>query len=83
FKNQLKFFVDYYSSEIVSAGDNVRVLSTKNINNNIVDNVNTCLTYIETFPKNVTEDPDGAIIAQLKADGYYAKLKSNVSKLIP
>lgn len=83
FKNQLTFFLNYYSSEIVSAGDNIRVLSTKNINNNIVDNVNTCLTYIEKFPNTVTEDPDGAILAQLEADGYYAKLKSNVSKLIP
>ena len=75
--------MNYYSDAIISAGDNVRVLSTKDINNNIVDNVNTCLTYFEKFPTTVTEDPDGAIIAQLKADGYYAKLKSNVSKLIP
>ena len=83
FKNQFTFFLNYYSDAIISAGDNVRVLSTKDINNNIVDNVNTCLTYFEKFPTTVTEDPDGAIIAQLKADGYYAKLKSNVSKLIP
>ena len=83
FEQALKNFSNYYSDNIVSAGDKVRVLSTKTINKNIVDNVNTCLGYIEKFPNTVTEDPDGAIIAQLEADGYYANLKSNLSKLIP